>query len=138
MKPAIIVAILFTLAGCKTLFTETEVVTMTPLGRETNIVYVVSDKVNGSLATAKVLNSFNPTPSNPLITLGISSVAGIMSLVAGILTRKNNRKGKMLEAIVGGIEKGSTSGEVKKAIQSEARYAGVSQDIHKFVKELIK
>lgn len=135
MNKALVLMIgILAFAGCHGAFDRTDVVTQGPSGFVTNKVYTVSEALASGLDTARMVNSMNPTPSNPLVTVGINTIAGVMTMAAGFMTWKNKRKDQALGAIIAGVEKASTTGQIKTAISKTAQDMGVAPVVRALVK----
>jgi len=95
---------------------------------------VVAPSWTHTIDAARGLNQLNPTPTAPLINLGLGALAFILGAAAKIYNGKANKKQAVLEAVIDGVEKANDP-KVKEQIKLAATNAGVQPDLHKIVVE---
>ena len=98
------------------------------------VTVVTSPALQGALQTVQDLNSSIPSPANPFIHLGLGALSLIFAGVARHKTNKLNKRDTMLDAVIRGVENGTTDGTVKAHINQVANAVGIGDDLMKTVK----
>lgn len=106
---------------------------------QTNDVFTVNTNLLAAIETAKRVNaSINPTPSEPIINLGLSAVTAALGAGAWFLNRRKRSLQDQLTAVIGGIETATRINPsvalVKSEVANAADLLGVATELHTTVK----
>lgn len=119
---------------------QTNVVTL-PSGQSvtntvTNTIYVVNPDWQRAIDAARGVNeTFNPTPTAPLVNIGLGALSTVLGLIAAWKSRQAKSNGEQLETVVQGVEIAGNS-EVKAKIEEVSRVKGVASDLASTVKAI--
>lgn len=115
---------------------------VTPQRFLTNFVTNVSVEVNPTwqkgISGAQTVNSMaNPTPTAPLVNLGLGALATALGWWARLQTRKANKNMDLLETVITGVEEANKP-DVKETISKIAKQWGNSKDLEAQVQRVTK
>lgn len=103
---------------------------------ETNT--IVNPAVTSFLQGVKDVNgAVNPTPSAPLVNIGVSALGIILAGIAAAKNRKAKQNGQLAEVLIQGVEL-ANSKEAKAAIDALSKKRGVADLVHSKVKQITK
>lgn len=107
----------------------TEVVTVL----QTNSVYSVNPDLLTGINTAREVNNLtNPTPSAPLVELGLGALVAGLGWYAKIKNQKLKGAESLVSVLVQGVEKNGSK-EVKQTIAEVSKLRGLSAELEKAV-----
>ncbi len=95
--------------------------------------YIPNPAIEQFVPVAKEINSsLNPTPTAPLINLGLAGLTGLAGILAAWQNRKAQKANSVNETIIGAIEKlaPEVANVVKPAVQAAGIKDGNADDIH--------
>lgn len=100
--------------------------------------FVVNPSAQQSIQAIKEANGIlNPTPSAPLVNMGLTALSGILGIVAAWKTRKANQNATVADLLIESIETANKP-EVKAAIEQLSLKRGKADLVHSKVKQITK
>lgn len=103
----------------------------------TNVSVTVNPALESVLATAQTVNTFNPTPSAPIIDLALAGIVAGLGYFARVKSKQANERESIARTIVSGIEE-ANSAETKAAVAKLSAKLGNAPQINALVQRVTR